>query len=109
MKAISRLMAMPPMCALIVLVPSAVASAVVGMANALPLPSAFVVTVALVGLIPSTLVFAWGTMKFRSYYEIKRGKAELWAMFHCTVIQILAVACTAYLFVLLLESADSLN
>lgn len=62
--------------------------------------------VAALGLMLSVVVVAWGTIKFRSYYEVKRTRAVYLTMAYATLIQLLALAFSAFLFDQLLASID---
>jgi|GEM_PF-6275656 len=101
------LVRLTPRQALLALVPAAPACAAVA-AGAGFLPPLVLLVLAGAGLIPAMLVVAWGHLKFRSYYEVERSKADLLTMFYATLIQLLALAASAYLFVTMLNSYDAL-
>ncbi|WP_372699253.1 hypothetical protein [Arthrobacter sp. JSM 101049] len=100
-------MRLTPRQALLALVPAALACAAVAVGAGF-LPPGVLLVLAAAGSIPAMLVVAWGTLKFRSYYEVKRSKADLLTMLYATLIQLLALAPTAYLFVTMLSSYDAL-
>lgn len=104
----SKLMAMPPSRALAWLVPGIIAAFALILTRMLTGPPALSLAIAVAGLIPSGIVFAWGTIKFRSYYEVKRTRHDYLTMINATLIQILALAVCAFLFVTALESYDSI-
>lgn len=68
-----------------------------------------ILVVTIVGLLLSLVVFVWGTTKFRSYYEIQRTRSDYWTMLYATLIQIAAVAVSAFLYVQLLGAAERMN
>jgi hypothetical protein len=63
-------------------------------------------TIAALGLLPSFVVVCWGTIKFRSYYEVQRTRTDYLTMVNATLIQLVALAFSAFLFVQLLEAID---
>ncbi|GAA1132336.1 hypothetical protein [Arthrobacter flavus] len=101
------LVRLTPRQALMALVPAALACAAVAAGGGF-LPPGILLVLAAAGIIPAVLVVAWGTLKFRSYYEVKRSKADLLTMVYATLIQLLALAPAAYLYVTMLSSYDVL-
>lgn len=91
------------------LIPGALMLICVAVLHYLGSPPALVLLVSVVGLVPSSVVCVWGTVKFRSYYEVERTRADLWIMFHATVIQLIALAVWAPLFIAALHSYDLLR
>lgn len=74
--------------------------------NAHPL---MILVLTILGLLPSLVVFMWGTTKFRSYYEVQRTQSDYWTMLYATLIQIAAVAVCAFLYVQMLAAIDRMN
>ncbi|MGL3806148.1 hypothetical protein ACSYDW_08635 [Paeniglutamicibacter sp. R2-26] len=68
-----------------------------------------ILVVTILGLLPSLVVFVWGTTKFRGYYEVQRTRLDYWTMLYATLIQLAAVAVSAFLYVQLLGAADRMN
>lgn len=104
----SKLMTMPPRVAAIWLAPGIIAVVVIfglQMISASPVLS---FGVASVGLLPSVVVVAWGTIKFRSYYEVQRTRHDYMTMVNATLIQVLALGICAYLFIQALDAYDLL-
>lgn len=62
--------------------------------------------IATLGLLPSFVVVCWGTIKFRSYYEVQRTRTDYLTMLYATLIQLLALAFSAFLYVQLLGAID---
>jgi hypothetical protein len=96
-----------PRQALTILAPAAFTGAALVIGSHFLSPTVVLVA-ASIAFLPSALVVAWGTLKFRSYYEVKRTKSDLLTMVEATFIQVLALATAAYLFVRILESVDAL-
>lgn len=105
----SRLVKMSPQRALLLLIPGATAMTIVAILNHNSLSFMLSLAISLIGLLPSVVVCLWGTLKFRSYYEVKRSKADLWVMLYATMIQVLALALSAGLFIAALYSYDGLK
>lgn len=91
------------------LIPAALMLICVAVLHHLGSPPALVLVLSVVGLVPSSVVCVWGTVKFRSYYEVDRTRADLWTMVHATVIQLMALAVWAPLFISALHSYDLLR
>lgn len=104
MLAQSKLIQMSPRHALIWLLPGGVASAAVGTMVYFDAPPLLILGLSVIGLVPTTVVYAWGLLKFRSYYEVKRSRADLLTMFHATAIQIIAMALCGVFLVAAFES-----
>lgn len=103
-----KLVQMSPKRALVWLIPGVICSALVVALQHIEAPPLLMLVVAIIGLVPSVVILAWGTLKFRSYYEVKRTRADYWTMFNATVIQVVALAPSAFLYVTALHSADLL-
>lgn len=95
---------MSPREALMWLVPGAIAFVVTWILYQAGAASFLVMTIAVAGFLPSAWVVAWGHFKFRSFYEVKRTRADLWTMFHATVIPLIALGLCMGLSILALES-----
>lgn len=101
-----KLVAMTPVQALLWLIPGALAGlALLGLLAFTTYP-AMNLAIAAVGLLPSLVVVCWGTIKFRSYYEVQRTRTDYLTMVNATLIQVVALAFSAFLFVQLLEAID---
>lgn len=48
------------------------------------------IAIASLGLLPSIVVLAWGTIKFRNYYEVQRTRTDYLTMVNATLIQLVA-------------------
>lgn len=105
----SKLTQMSPRRALIWLLPGGVALAAVGTLVYFDTPPLLVFGLSVAGLIPTVAMYAWGALKFRSYYEAERTRADLWTMVPSTVISLAALAIGASLFVAALHSYDALT
>lgn len=99
-------MAMTPPQALRWLIPGGLASSALLGLLALPVLPAMNMGIAILGLLPSLIVVCWGTIKFRSYYEVQRTRSDYLTMVNATLIQLLALAFSAFLFVQLLNAID---
>ncbi|WP_417234382.1 hypothetical protein [Arthrobacter sp.] len=106
-----QLMKMSPGSALKWLIPGAVAVLVTIILSIFQGPHTvvLVLVVALAGFTPSAVVVAWGTIKFRSYYEVERTRADLKIMAYTCLLQLPAVGVCAYLFVKILEALDAIR
>lgn len=101
-----KAMAMTPSQALLWLIPGGFAGlALLGLSTSTLHPAMFLAIAAL-GLLPSAVVVGWGTIKFRSYYEVKRTRTHYLTMVHATLIQLVALAFSAFLFVQLLDAIN---
>ena len=101
-----KLMAMTPVQALLWLIPGGLAGAALLGVLAFTTHPAMNVAIATLGLLPSFVVVCWGTIKFRSYYEVQRTRTAYLTMVNATLIQLVALAFSAFLFVQLLEAID---
>lgn len=86
------------------LVPGVVAFVITWILYKAGAASFLVVTIAAAGFLPSAWIVAWGHFKFRSFYEVKRTRADLWTMFYATVIPLIALGLCMGLSILALES-----
>ncbi|GAA5226972.1 hypothetical protein [Paeniglutamicibacter antarcticus] len=104
-----KVMAMTPVQALLWLIPGGLAGlALLGISVSTfsTLHPAMNLAIAALGLLPSAVVVGWGTMKFRSYYEVKRTRTNYLTMAYATLIQFVALAFSAFLFIQLLVAVD---
>ena len=101
-----KLMAMTPAQALLWLIPGGLAGLALLGLLAFTTHPAMNIAIAALGLLPSFVVVCWGTIKFRSYYEVQRTRTAYLTMVNATLIQLVALAFSAFLFVQLLEAID---
>lgn len=101
-----KLLAMTPAQALLWMIPGGIAGLALLGLSAFTTHPAMNIAIASLGLLPSFVVLAWGTIKFRSYYEVQRTRTDYLTMFNATLIQLVALANSAFLFVQLLGAID---
>lgn len=104
-----NVMQMAPRKALAWLAPGLVCSALVVGLRQFDTDPVVILLVSIIGFVPSLLIVMWGTMKFRSYYEVQRTRADHWTMLHATIIQLVAIAPSGFLLVTMFEVIDQLQ
>lgn len=104
-----KTMAMTPVQALLCLIPGVFAGLAlldISVSTSSTLHPAMNLATAALGLLPSAVVVGWGTNKFRSYYEPKRTRTDYLTIGYATLIQLVALAFSAFLFIQLLVAGD---